>query len=64
MTEQPVAAQLTRRTVPTALLTAAALTLALLVAVPVGILSARRRGSAWMPLRAWRRWWAPGRWST
>ena len=46
VTEQPVAAQLARRTVPTALLTAAALALALLVAVPVGILSARRRGSA------------------
>ena len=45
VTEQPVAAQLARRTVPTALLTAAALALALLVAVPVGILSARRRGS-------------------
>ena len=45
-TEQPVAAQLARRTVPTALLTAAALGLALLVAVPMGILSARRRGSA------------------
>ncbi len=45
VTEQPVAAQLARRTVPTALLTAAALSLALLVAVPVGILSARRRGS-------------------
>ena len=44
-TERPVAAQLARRTVPTALLTAAALCLALLVAVPVGILSARRRGS-------------------
>ena len=46
VTEQPVAAQLARRTAPTALLTAAALALALLVAVPVGILSARRRGSA------------------
>ena len=45
-TERPVAAQLARRTVPTALLTAAALSLALLVAVPVGILSARKRGSA------------------
>ncbi len=45
VTEQPVAAQLARRTVPTALLTAAALGLALLVAVPLGILSARRRGS-------------------
>ena len=44
VTEQPVAGQLARRTVPTALLTAAALALALLVAVPVGILSARRRG--------------------
>ena len=44
LTEQPVAAQLARRTVPTALLTAAALALALLVAVPMGILSARRRG--------------------
>ena len=44
-TERPVAAQLARRTVPTALLTAAALALALLVAVPMGILSARRRGS-------------------
>ena len=46
MTEQPVAAQLARRTVPTALLTAVALGLALLVAVPMGILSARRRGGA------------------
>ncbi len=46
VTEQPVAGQLARRTVPTALLTAAALALALLVAVPIGILSARRRGSA------------------
>ena len=44
LTEQPVAAQLARRTVPTALLTAAALALALSVAVPMGILSARRRG--------------------
>ncbi|MYC37006.1 MAG: ABC transporter permease [Chloroflexi bacterium] len=44
VTERPVAAQLARRTVPTLLLTAAALGLALLVAVPVGILSARRRG--------------------
>ena len=46
VTERPVAAQLARRTVPTALLTAAALALALLVAVPMGILSAQRRGSA------------------
>ena len=46
VTERPVAAQLARRTVPTLLLTAAALGLALLVAVPVGILSARRRGGA------------------
>ena len=46
MTEQPVASQLARRTVPTVLLTAAALGLALLVAVPMGILSARRRGGA------------------
>ena len=46
VTEQPVAAQLARRTVPTALLTAAALAMALLVAVPMGILSARRRGGA------------------
>ena len=46
VTEQPVAAQLARRTVPTVLLTAAALGLALLVAVPMGILSAQRRGSA------------------
>ena len=45
VSEQPVAAQLARRTVPTALLTVAALALALLVAVPMGILSARRRGS-------------------
>ena len=45
-TEQPVAAQLARRTVPTVLLTGAALALALAVAVPVGILAARRRGSA------------------
>ena len=44
VTEQSVAAQLVRRTVPTALLTAAALALALVVAVPMGILSARRRG--------------------
>lgn len=46
VTERPVAAQLARRSVPTALLTAAALALALLVAVPMGILSARRRGGA------------------
>ena len=46
VTERPVAAQLARRTVPTLLLTAAALALALLVAVPVGILSAQRRGGA------------------
>ena len=46
VTEQPVAAQLARRTVPTALLTAAAFAMALVVAVPMGILSARRRGSA------------------
>ena len=45
VTERPVAAQLARRTVPTALLTTAALTLALLVALPMGILSARQRGS-------------------
>ncbi len=45
VTERPVAAQLARRTVPTVLLTTATLTLALLVAVPVGIMSARRRGS-------------------
>ena len=45
VTEQPVAGQLARRTVPTALLTVSALALALLVAVPIGILSARRRGS-------------------
>ncbi|MXZ91227.1 MAG: ABC transporter permease [Chloroflexi bacterium] len=45
-TELSVAGQLARRTVPTALLTATALSLALLVAVPMGILSARRRGSA------------------
>ena len=45
-TEQPVADQLARRTVPTALLTVSAMALALLVAVPTGILSARRRGSA------------------
>ena len=44
LTEQPVAAQLARRTVPTALLTATALALALSVAVPMGILSARHRG--------------------
>ncbi len=42
--ERPVAGQLARRTVPTALLTVAALTLALLVAVPMGLLSALRRG--------------------
>ena len=46
VSEQPVAAQLARRTVPTALLTGAALALALSVAVPMGILSARRRGGA------------------
>ena len=46
VTEQPVASQLARRTVPTALLTATALGLALVVAVPMGILSARRRGGA------------------
>ena len=46
MTEQPVAGQLARRTVPTALLTVTALGLALLVAVPMGILSAQRRGGA------------------
>ena len=45
LTEQPVAEQLARRTVPTALLTAVALALALLVAVPMGILSARHRGT-------------------
>ena len=45
VTERSVAAQLARRTVPTALLTGAALALALSVAVPMGILSARRRGS-------------------
>ncbi len=45
LTEQPVADQLARRTVPTALLTAVALALALLVAVPMGILSARHRGA-------------------
>ena len=45
VSEQPVAAQLTRRTVPTVVLTVSALGLALVVAVPVGILSARRRGS-------------------
>ena len=44
--EKPVTDQLARRTVPTVLLTAAALVLALMVAVPAGILSARRRGSA------------------
>ena len=46
VTEQPVASQLARRSVPTALLTATALGLALVVAVPIGILSARRRGGA------------------
>ena len=46
VTAQPVAAQLARRTVPTALLTAVALGLAMSVAVPMGILSARRRGGA------------------
>ncbi|MYC30591.1 MAG: ABC transporter permease [Chloroflexi bacterium] len=46
VTELPVAAQLTRRSVPTLLLTVSALTLAFLVAVPAGILSAQRRGSA------------------
>ena len=43
--ERPVAAELARRTVPTATLTVSALVLALAVAVPVGILSARRQGS-------------------
>ena len=43
--ERPVAAELVRRTVPTAVLTVSALFLAVAVAVPVGILSARRRGS-------------------
>ena len=46
VTEQPVASQLARRTVPTALLTVAAFGLALLVAVPMAVLSAQRRGSA------------------
>ena len=46
VTEQPVAAQLARRTVPTVVLTAASLSLALVLAVPMGILSARRRGGA------------------
>ena len=46
VTEQPVAAQLARRTVPTVVLTVAALGLAVLLAVPMGILSARRRGGA------------------
>ena len=46
VTEQPVAAQLARRTVPTVVLTAASLGLAVLLAVPMGILSARRRGGA------------------
>ncbi len=46
VTEQPVAAQLARRTVPTVVLTVAALGLALVLAVPMGILSARRRGGA------------------
>ena len=46
VTERPVAAQLARRTVPTALLTVSALGLALLVAVPMGVLSAQRRGGA------------------
>ncbi len=44
VTEQPVAAQLARRTAPTALLTVVAMGLALIVAVPMGILSAQRRG--------------------
>ena len=46
VTEQPVATQLARRTVPTVLLTVAAFGLALVVAVPMAILSAQRRGSA------------------
>lgn len=46
VTEQPVANQLARRTVPTALLTVAAFGLALMVAVPMAVLSAQRRGSA------------------
>ena len=46
VTEQPVATQLARRTVPTVLLTVAAFGLALLVAVPMAVLSAHRRGSA------------------
>ncbi len=45
-TERPVAGQLARRTFPSLLLTGVALALALLVAVPMGILSARRRGGA------------------
>ena len=45
VTERPVAAELAHRTIPTAVLTVSALFLALAVAVPVGILSARRRGS-------------------
>ena len=40
-TEQPVASQLARRTVPTVVLTVSALFLALAVAVPMGILSSR-----------------------
>ena len=43
--ERPVAHDLARRTVPTVVLTASALFLALAVAIPAGILSARRRGS-------------------
>ena len=46
VTEEPVAGQLARRTVPTFLLTVAALGLALPVAVPMAVLSAQRRGSA------------------
>ena len=46
LTEQSVAEQLLRRTTPTARLTAAAMSLALMIAVPTGILSAQRRGSA------------------
>ena len=43
--ERPVAAELARRSVPTATLTVAALVLALAVAVPMGTLSARHQGS-------------------
>ena len=59
LTEQPVAEQLARRTVPTALLTAVALALALLVAVPHGdTVGAPPRRPPWIRRPAWPPWWA------